>query len=1061
MRAGRPIDAVLCFRRAAHANPRDADARFHLGEVLWQLGLSDEAIAAWRDAAQIDSRFLAARLALAESLLARADYAGAQAAAGEALALAPLELRARASHGAAAAALGDRGALARLVRLLSENPELSLPPAYTPALARVLEHAPRDALREDFVAQLVPRAATLPSVAAGAGRNRSDCAQSGRADGRTARAHLATKRNRCAAPDHRRGPRARRRSGDGARGHARGDVPGGAAASAVGLARPHGRRGGAHRMAHAGAGHSVVRLGLRDCGGHCAEIGTHRCDHDHRLRRQCGTHARRVAGGPRRLPSSGSFRRIRTRRTPARWRAAIRMCWSTWRGCTPRPASSSRRARRAPCGRWLRPCPAMRRHWSTKRLANADRTRRQAARTARRAVSRGAGRRVNSRNGGMPRCGRISRAMRTPPPRDMRACWTRNRITLPRIACPRCSRGTAATATMADREFARAVALAPDDVDTRIAAAQLATRRIMPSVQRSCCAKELERAPYGVPLWVALGHAELARRDGDRRRAGVRPGTAFRAGGRADLFQSWRGVADGRRRGRGGACLPARAGVAAGLRVGMFQSCRALSAAGKNGRRDRGLPAGAARSIPAMPRRTRIWARSCSPPARSTHGSRISARSRRIARARCRSRCRRWKSASSRATTRSWIPMSRDCGARSFRQATSWGWSTRWRNCSACFSISTSSPKCCTGSRRRTTPRRFASMAPPRPRDAPRRPGRLRLGYLSGDLRDHVMGKQMWQAIQHHDRGRFELYFYSTTAARDAWTEKFAGIAERFDVVARLDDAAAAALIARDDLDLLVDLCAHTKGARPGILARKPARVQITHIASCGTVGLSAIDYKLTDSFADLPENAGFHDRDAAPDGRLRLSVASSGARRHAPVSSRVAWNRAGHHRHRRVRQPAQAVAALPRAVARRARPLAAREARVFAQQRRLSPAVRAYGRGSGHRRGSPVVSAAGPRRERKPVALRARGSGARYAALWRRQRDDGTTRHGRACRHAGRQAARRAVGLFDPRQPGRPGDRGARRPRICRHRGATRHRRPRSWRRCAMRFGPTSPIRR
>ena len=48
-RAGRPIDAVLCFRRAAYANPREVDARFHLGEMLWQLGMSDEAIAAWRE----------------------------------------------------------------------------------------------------------------------------------------------------------------------------------------------------------------------------------------------------------------------------------------------------------------------------------------------------------------------------------------------------------------------------------------------------------------------------------------------------------------------------------------------------------------------------------------------------------------------------------------------------------------------------------------------------------------------------------------------------------------------------------------------------------------------------------------------------------------------------------------------------------------------------------------------------------------------------------------------------------------------------------------------------
>ena len=57
-----------------------------------------------------------------------------------------------------------------------------------------------------------------------------------------------------------------------------------------------------------------------------------------------------------------------------------------------------------------------------------------------------------------------------------------------------------------------------------------------------------------------------------------------------------------------------------------------------------------------------------------------------------------------------------------------------------------------------------------------------------------------------------------------------------------------------DDLDLLVDLQTHTKGAKPGILALKPARVQITHVASAGTLGLSTIDYKLTDAYADLPE---------------------------------------------------------------------------------------------------------------------------------------------------------------------------------------------------------------
>jgi predicted O-linked N-acetylglucosamine transferase (SPINDLY family) len=136
-----------------------------------------------------------------------------------------------------------------------------------------------------------------------------------------------------------------------------------------------------------------------------------------------------------------------------------------------------------------------------------------------------------------------------------------------------------------------------------------------------------------------------------------------------------------------------------------------------------------------------------------------------------------------------------------------------------------------------------------------RRPGRIRIGYLSGDLRNHVMGKMMWPALERHDRERFELFFYSLSTESDEWTERYRGFADRFEVVAELPERDAAARIATDDLDILVDLSTHTRGSKPGILAFKPARVQITHIASAGVVGLSAIDFKLTDSYADLPES--------------------------------------------------------------------------------------------------------------------------------------------------------------------------------------------------------------
>jgi predicted O-linked N-acetylglucosamine transferase (SPINDLY family) len=143
----------------------------------------------------------------------------------------------------------------------------------------------------------------------------------------------------------------------------------------------------------------------------------------------------------------------------------------------------------------------------------------------------------------------------------------------------------------------------------------------------------------------------------------------------------------------------------------------------------------------------------------------------------------------------------------------------------------------------------------PFPAPSTRRPGRVRIGYLSGDLRNHVMGKMVWAAVEHHDKARFELFFYSLSETDDDWTARFRGVADGFRVFGHGNEREAALAIAADDLDVLVDLSTHTKGARPGILAYKPARVQITHVASAGAVGLAAVDFKLTDGYADLPAN--------------------------------------------------------------------------------------------------------------------------------------------------------------------------------------------------------------
>lgn len=147
----------------------------------------------------------------------------------------------------------------------------------------------------------------------------------------------------------------------------------------------------------------------------------------------------------------------------------------------------------------------------------------------------------------------------------------------------------------------------------------------------------------------------------------------------------------------------------------------------------------------------------------------------------------------------------------------------------------------------------FPLVSPYRSRRA-----KLRIGYLSADFRVHVMGKLMFEVLSRHDRSQFEVCLYSMASKEDEVTAKFRAISDKFVTLHALPARQAAMRIAEDDLDILIDLCNHTTGSNPLILAYKPARVQITHLGLHGAIGLDTVDYKLTDHYADLPENAAY-----------------------------------------------------------------------------------------------------------------------------------------------------------------------------------------------------------
>jgi predicted O-linked N-acetylglucosamine transferase (SPINDLY family) len=155
---------------------------------------------------------------------------------------------------------------------------------------------------------------------------------------------------------------------------------------------------------------------------------------------------------------------------------------------------------------------------------------------------------------------------------------------------------------------------------------------------------------------------------------------------------------------------------------------------------------------------------------------------------------------------------------------------------------------------------RFAPRTPPAPHRNDKNPDRrLRIGYISQDFRDHVVGRNMLPLFQHHDRSQFEIFCYNSTSLSDRFNTAFRKLANQWREIAAIRDDDVAELIRRDEIDLLIDTSLHLGGNRLGVMARKPAPVQLTFFGYPGTTGLSAIDYRLTDPYLDPP---GMHDAD-------------------------------------------------------------------------------------------------------------------------------------------------------------------------------------------------------
>lgn len=133
----------------------------------------------------------------------------------------------------------------------------------------------------------------------------------------------------------------------------------------------------------------------------------------------------------------------------------------------------------------------------------------------------------------------------------------------------------------------------------------------------------------------------------------------------------------------------------------------------------------------------------------------------------------------------------------------------------------------------------------------PRSPnGKIRIGFMSSDLRRHPVAYFALPLFEHYDRSKFEIYCYSYyQGLEDPLQKRIGDFVDVFRWRQDISEHAAAQMIADDQLDMLIELGGSTHMNKLGVMAFKPAPLQASWLGYPHSAGLSTIDYIVLDPY--------------------------------------------------------------------------------------------------------------------------------------------------------------------------------------------------------------------
>jgi protein O-GlcNAc transferase len=138
------------------------------------------------------------------------------------------------------------------------------------------------------------------------------------------------------------------------------------------------------------------------------------------------------------------------------------------------------------------------------------------------------------------------------------------------------------------------------------------------------------------------------------------------------------------------------------------------------------------------------------------------------------------------------------------------------------------------------------------------RPQRLRVGFVSGDLRTHPVGYFLEGVLARLDKKRIEAIAFSTHHKSNEGTERLKPHFASWHSLVGQGDEAAARIIHGQGVHVLLDLSGHTAYGRLPLFAWRPAPVQASWLGYFATTGMPQMDYLIADPLTLRPDQEAF-----------------------------------------------------------------------------------------------------------------------------------------------------------------------------------------------------------